>query len=248
MKRVAGCATTLVLALTLLSAGCGTCPANVVLPAGKRAFNALKNRQTLPAAADFDERVTLEAMLAPGDDRARWHDTRAGAIEGYVVRVLDAGAESANCFSNARLDTHIEVARRADAAPTERVIVEVTPPMRDWAASRGLDWTTPTLRSLLTGRRVRIEGWLLFDHEHDGESENSRPGHRDNWRATAWEIHPVTAIALTREPEMRPTASPRHDVSNHRDRDVVTRQRCASAVPGGGSPGTPIHSLCRNSL
>ena len=182
------------LALAVLSTGCATCPANLFLLPGKRAVNSLKNRTTPPTAADFDPRVTLDAMLAPGDDRRRWQHSRAGAIEGYIVRVYDAGAESANCFSGTRLDAHIEVAPRPDGPANERVIVEVTPRMREWAASRGVDWSTATLRSQLTGRRARIEGWLLFDAEHDEESENTRPGHRGNWRATAWEIHPVTAI------------------------------------------------------
>ena len=194
MSCVVRCATALVFALAVLSTGCATCPVNVFLLPGTRAFNSLKNRTTLPTAADFDPRVTLDAMLAPGDDRRRWQHSRAGAIAGYIVRVHDAGPESANCLSGTRVDAHIEVARRRDAPPNERLIVEVTPPMREWAASRGVDWSTATLRSQLTGRRARIEGWLLFDDEHDDESENTRPGHRGNWRATAWEIHPVTAI------------------------------------------------------
>jgi len=197
MSRVVRLARAFVLAVAMLSTGCATCPVNVFLLPGKRAFNSLKNRTTLPTAADFDPRVTLGAMLAPGEDRRRWQPTRAGAIEGFIVRVHDAGPESANCLSGTRLDAHIEVARRPDAPPNERVIVEVTPPMRDWATRRGVDWSTATLRSQLTGRRARIEGWLLFDDEHDGESENTRPGHRGNWRATAWEIHPVTAIVLS---------------------------------------------------
>jgi hypothetical protein len=191
---VVRCAKALVFALAVLSAGCTTCPVNVFLLPGKRAFNSLKNRTTLPTAADFDPRVTLDALLAPGEDRSRWQHSRAGAIEGYIVRVHDAGPESSHCFSGTRLDAHIEVALRPDAPPNERVIVEVTPPMREWATSRGIDWNTGTLRSHLTGRRARIEGWLLFDDEHEEESENTRPGHRGNWRATAWEIHPVTAI------------------------------------------------------
>ena len=169
---------------------------NALLLPGKRVFNSLKNRTTLPAAADFDPRMTLDAMLAPGDDRRRWQPTRAGAIEGYVVRVHDAEPESANCFSGTRLDAHIEVARRPDAPPTERIIVEVTPPMREWASSRGVDWSTATLQTQLTGRRARIEGWLLFDAEHEKESENTRPRHRNNWRATAWEIHPITKLTV----------------------------------------------------
>ena len=182
--------------LLLFSAGCATCGLNVFLTPGKRAFNALKNRTALPTASDFDRRVTLEAMLAPGDDRARWRQTAAGMIEGYVVRVHDAGAESANCFSPTRLDAHIEVATRADAPPRERVVVEITPPMRAWAQRQGGDWSTVTLQRNLTGRRVRFQGWLLFDSEHDEEAENTRPGERGNWRATAWELHPVTAIEI----------------------------------------------------
>jgi hypothetical protein len=37
---------------------------------------------------------------------------------------------------------------------------------------------------------------MLFDTEHVGESENTAPGSPGNWRATAWEIHPVTGITL----------------------------------------------------
>lgn len=196
MRRLVRSARAFLVALTLLSAGCATCPMNVFLLPGKRAHNALKNRTAVPIAADFDTRVTLAAMLAPGDDRQRWQSTRAAVIHGYVVRVLDAGSESANCFSSTRVDTHIEVARRPDALPSQRLIVEVTPPMRDLAARQGRDWSTATLRRQLTGRRVRIEGWLLFDDEHERESENTRPGDPANWRATAWEIHPVTAIAV----------------------------------------------------
>jgi hypothetical protein len=182
--------------LALASSGCATCALNVFLLPGKRAFNELKNRTAVPAAADFDARVTLAAMLAPGDDRRRWQQDRAGVLEGYVVRIHDAGRESANCFSATRRDAHVEVALDPDAPPRERVIVEVTPPLRDWAQAQGIDWSTPALQRAFTGRRVRIEGWLLFDSEHDEEAENTRPGHAGNWRATAWEIHPITSITL----------------------------------------------------
>jgi len=165
--------------------------------AGQTCGQLLEESHELPAAADFDPRVTLDAMLTPGEDRSRWQHSRAGAIEGCIVRVHDAEVESANCLSGTRLDAHIEVALRPDAPPNERVIVEITPPMREWAASRGVDWSTGTLRRQLTGRRARIEGWLLFDDEHDEESENTRPGHRGNWRATAWEVHPVMAIVVS---------------------------------------------------
>ena len=41
---------------------------------------------------------------------------------------------------------------------------------------------------------VRISGWLFNDWEHKGQSENMNPGGAHNWRATTWEIHPITAI------------------------------------------------------
>ena len=182
--------------LALSVSGCATCTFDAFLLPGTRQLNALKNRTALPSSADIDPSVTLEAMLARGNDRRRWSQDRAGSIEGIVVRVHDAGRESANCFSSTRVDAHIEVAARLDAPPNQRVVVEVTPPMRDWAAREGRDWSTPALQRELTGRRVRIEGWLMFDEEHDGESENTSPGRPTNWRATAWELHPVTAIQV----------------------------------------------------
>ena len=74
------------------------------------------------------------------------------------------------------------------------MIVEVTPRWRPAIARSGVDWETDTLRQRLLGRCVRITGWLLFDREHRAQSENTgRPG-ESVWRATAWEIHPITRI------------------------------------------------------
>ncbi len=193
-----------VCAMTLgfVGTGCRTCGINWLLLPAKRANNALKNRTVLPTVVDFDPSVTLEALLQPGDDRRRWSNNRAAAIEGLVVRVIEAGRETANCLSTTRRDLHIELAQRLDASSRERVIVEVTPPLRDQASKRGLDWSATTLQRMLVGRRVRLEGWLFFDDEHDDEAENTRPGGVGNWRATAWEIHPVTSIAVLDRDEL----------------------------------------------
>jgi hypothetical protein len=174
------------------------CPPQGCAPPSLWAFNRLKNRATLPHGADFDEHVTLAALLQPGDDRARWSDTRAAVVEGYVVAVGAANAEGANCFSPTRRDTHIDLALSSDAAPSARVVLEVTPRTRDLAQAQGLDWSAPTLKRELTGHWCRFEGWLFFDDLHAGEAENTMPGHTLNWRATAWELHPVTAIKIIR--------------------------------------------------
>jgi hypothetical protein len=175
------------------------CPAGgaAVTPGG-REFMRLKNRDAAPGPEDFDGNVSLEALLRPGEDRGRWSESRAGRVEGYVVEVVEGGVEAANCYSYRERDLHIHVAARPDAPRTEWLVLEVTPRTRRQALERGRDWSAASLRVELSGRRCRFEGWLLFDREHADESENMAPGARGNWRATAWEIHPVTAIEVLR--------------------------------------------------
>ena len=194
IKWVAGLALTL--ASLLLITQLIRLPKGIALTSGTRALNGLKNRTALPRAADFDERVTLAELLRTGDDRERWSVSSAAAIEGYVIRVWEGGVESANGFSFFRRDTHIEVGLRPDSPPRERVILEVTPPMKDWAKTQGMNWSHAALARELTGRRCRFEGWLFFDLNHDDQSENTTPGRTANWRATAWELHPVTLIKV----------------------------------------------------
>lgn len=160
------------------------------------ARDRLKNRTVLPQEADFDPHVTLVSLLQGGEDRARWSSARAARIEGYVVAVTEGGIESANCFSLTRRDTHIEVALSLEASWRVRVILEVTPCLRQWMHHEGQDWSTSALRQKIVGRRCRFEGWLFFDSAHAGESEHIALGNEHNWRATAWEIHPVTSIEV----------------------------------------------------
>jgi hypothetical protein len=175
------------------------CPlAGSALTQKMRAFVRLKNRTALPQQVDFDSRVTLAALLQPGEDRARWSASRAAAIEGYVVGVGRGGIEAANCYSLSSYDTHIHIALRPDAPGREQVVLEITRLMRERAESLGLDWSELALRRELSGHWCRFEGWLLFDDEHADESESTAPTGERNWRATAWEIHPVTHFEVVR--------------------------------------------------
>ncbi len=168
------------------------------LAAGAWAFNERKNRDALPRATDFDARVTLAALLQPGDEAARWAETRAAVVEGYVLTVYEANPEAANCYSLTQRDAHIELALSAAAPPRARMVLEVTPRLRAWAARQGWDWSTPTLARGLVGHWCRFEGWLFFDRIHINEAENTAPGRAQNWRATAWELHPVTRLQVVR--------------------------------------------------
>ena len=152
----------------------------------------------MPQAADFDAQVTLAALLERGNDTQRWSTDRAAKIQGEVIDVAYARPEATNCFSPCRRDIHIAIADRKGAPKSEQVIVEITPRFQDWATSQGIDWSAETLQRQLIGHWCEFEGWLYFDVGHDEESENVAPGHADNWRATAWEIHPVTKITVVR--------------------------------------------------
>jgi hypothetical protein len=169
------------------------CPsAGIALTTRARDLHRLKNRTSLPQATDFDSRVTLDALLQPGDDTNRWSTNHAARIAGEVIDVAYARPEATNCWNPCRRDIHIVVATRKGVAKSEHVVVEVTPNLQ-----RG-DWSEKTLQAQLVGHWCEFEGWLYFDAGHAEESENISPGEPDNWRATAWEIHPVTKITVIR--------------------------------------------------
>ncbi len=179
----------LVLAFNCPSSGIG-------ITSRVRQKHRLKNRTAFPSAADFDTRVTLDALLQRGDDRSRWSVERAARVQGLVIDVEHAGSEAANCFNPCRRDIHVLIAPRKDAPKSEQVVLEVTPKMRDWAAGQGIDWSEETLQKQLIGHWCEFEGWLYFDVDHDEESENVAPGNAENWRGTAWEVHPITKIRV----------------------------------------------------
>lgn len=164
-----------------------------------RDLNTQKNRYDFPDSNAIDHSVTLEAMLAQGDDKNRFTMGRAAEITGYVIDVKVGGDESCNCHARdpQDRDTHIELALKLDAPETERVIVEVTPRLRAIMAKRGVDWSTDNLRKMFKGQYVKVKGWLLFDEEHERQALNTAPNNPKDWRATCWEIHPVTSIELT---------------------------------------------------
>ena len=164
-----------------------------------RQLNLLKRRMTTPGPSDIESQVTMARMVAPGDDTGRFDTKRGATIEGYVADVKVGGIESVNCHTHdpKYRDTHIELTLDPlHDTESKHVIVEVTPQWREMMAAKGVDWTTPTLRSQLLGRWIRVTGWLLFDEEHANAAKNTAPGASHIWRATAWEIHPITSIEV----------------------------------------------------
>ncbi len=185
-----------------------------------KVLNRDKSRSEAPTADDIDPDVTLAAMLAPGEDETRFDQKRAASVVGFVVNVKVGGVETCNCKATTPIDrdTHIELALAPDAPENQRVIVEVTPRIRLQVKNKFRDdepktWTTLALQSHGTsgikGKWVEVTGWMLFDAEHTDAAENSSPGNPKNWRATCWEIHPVTDIRiLDGPPQNTPALAP----------------------------------------
>ena len=195
--------TTLFVAAVLLAVGVilldRHCPSSgLALSTTRRNVHRLKNRTSLPQASDFDPQLTLANALQPGRDENRWSQTRAARVEGYVVSIGRAGIELANCYSPCRRDIHINLALRPDAPPTEQMVLEVTPYFERLGSAQGVDWSEEKLKETLLGRWCRFEGWIFFDQAHAKESTNTFEAGNEIWRATAWEVHPITRIEVIR--------------------------------------------------
>jgi hypothetical protein len=171
-----------------------------------KALNRLKNRFRIPEDDQIDPTISLPAMLAPGNDLNRFNrfdPSKAATIQGFVIRAMAGGhGESCNCKATAidEIDTHIELGLAADAPPTQRVIVEVTPRLRMLMKDKGIDWRTPTLQATFQGKWVEVTGWLMFDTAHIKQAENTNPGNPSNFRATCWELHPISSIKVLDAP------------------------------------------------
>jgi len=166
--------------------------------------NRLKNRNALPAATDFDPAVTLARLVGDGtDDTGRFDEAKAAEITAWVVHVKKGGAETTNCHKtdSVHVDAHIELALSpTDTMKNRRVIVEISPRWRAAMKAAGVDWSTATLQHTIEHHWITVSGWLFSDSEHKNVAENTAPGGDTNWRATVWELHPVTKIAVVAHP------------------------------------------------
>jgi len=183
--------------------GCGT--EGDAKRAEVRELNRQKNRFDIPDSGQTDYSITLSALLAPGDDQNRFTAGKAAEIIGFVSDVKMGGDESCNCHAADQQDrdTHIElVLNEKEAGSKLCVIVEVTPRLRAIMAAKGIDWSTVTLKNTLKNHYIKVKGWMLFDEEHKRQATNTAPNNLGNWRATCWEIHPVTGMAISSAPSL----------------------------------------------
>jgi hypothetical protein len=166
-------------------------------------LNRHKNRSAAPTDDQIAPEVSLTAMLAPGNDLTRFDQDKGARLTAFVVDVKPGGkAETCNCGAKdpIDMDTHIELGLAEDVPGIQRVIIEVTPRLRQQMKDKGEDWSTKALSKKIKGKWVEVSGWLLFDSMHVDGAENTNPGGEMNWRATCWEIHPITSLKVLNQP------------------------------------------------
>jgi hypothetical protein len=126
---------------------------------------------------------------------------------------ITSQGESCNCNTavKALCDAHIEVIMDPDADHRKGhgvVVVEVTERSRRLASmglldahnNIGRDWSSTTLHDKIVNKWVRFSGWLFYDEDHINQAWVIDPedtiGVDNNFRETAWEVHPVMGIEV----------------------------------------------------
>jgi len=142
--------------------------------------------------------ITLNQLIS-SDNEDQFSIDKAVILTGYVFNVKMGGVETCNCKTKDEFfrDTHIELTPDDEhTGPEYRIIVEVTPRIRAIMAAKNIDWSTETLKFELKGHKIKVAGWLFYDEEHKSQSSATNPTGERNWRASCWEIHPITYIKV----------------------------------------------------
>lgn len=128
-------------------------------------------------------------------------------VTGFIARqrgviVEDAQnsrtGETTNCnaLDDAGVDWHLTLVPHPGDPKSAGIVMETTPRVR----AQGHPWTPDPLTAAATaGDSVRISGWLMYDPEHFAETTNydpARPIAGPKFRATLWEIHPITKLEV----------------------------------------------------
>ncbi len=191
--------------------GCPACGKTTL--SKNRDLNVLKNRGT---AASSPKKITVAEIRDPANDQ-KFTPTRQVWVTGYVASVDPGGLrETCNCKRDDLRDVHINIVANPSEAgdPTKYVVVEFTP---RWEKRFGFDdgdyeAMRRSVEQKLKGKWVKFTGWMLYDFVHANASQSTSPNqpvcpqdgreHSNcNWRATPWEVHPVTAYTVVNSPQ-----------------------------------------------
>jgi hypothetical protein len=164
------------------------------VPAKEAAMNRMKNRDGITGSIDHS--ITIQDLIN-SPEQTDLDENTAVEITGFVADVI-AGTprETCNCARSDIADIHIDVvAKKKDRNNNDKyVIVEISPRFQDKLGD------LKTVDKALTGKWVKFTGWLTYDYKHRSNARNvQKTG--NIWRATAWEVHPVTAFKVVPAPQ-----------------------------------------------
>ena len=190
------------------------CPAcGTAKDAKRKTLNLQKNRDK---AVTSPQKITVETIRDPANNTGKFAPTKQVWVTGFVATVDPGGMpETCNCKRPDLRDVHINIV----ADPSEvgdqskYVVVEFTP---RWEKNFHFDDSNyevmrKAVEDQLRGKWVKFSGWMLYDFIHANASKSTSPtqptcpndGQQHpncNWRATPWEVHPVTAYSVVTGP------------------------------------------------
>ena len=189
--------------LAVVAAGAGSASGSHT--AQHRYLTEQKNRQDIPAHyqsmtfAEFRALPVVPERYTTSDwETVRTQTQLSVSLEGYIAEVLRAadGATYGRPPEQGDFHVHLREAKVPHCWPAgpqnQQIVTEITPHFQPPRTG----WSYETLRDLCQRQfRVRISGWLLHDYPHLKDV--------GDWRASAWEIHPVMNIERKGRAEWR---------------------------------------------
>lgn len=179
-----------------------------------RDMNVLKNRDD---KATHPEEVTVAEVRKASNNKDHFDSDQQVWVRGYVAS-LDKGGfeEGCNCGRNDLRDIHINIVANESEKndKTKFVVVEITPRWQEKFSLDDSDYFAmlEAVKADIRHKWVRFEGWMMYDIAHVKESKTTAAsgtpictGKKDEpkpciWRATAWEVHPVTEYKVVAAP------------------------------------------------
>lgn len=159
-------------------------------------LNPFKNRTHAPTTSEIVHSITLDKIFQTGNDLNRFHNTDGATIEGYVISTKLSDKESCNCdMTDPKFrDIHMMIAKTPNETDKAKMmVIEITPKIR---ATKPVKWSPANIEKLV-GHKIRIVGWMMFDTVHKNVARNTAASSTTTYqRATSWEVHPVTHIAI----------------------------------------------------
>ena len=186
---------------------CGTAKDNK-----HRTLNVQKNRGT---AVTSPKKITVQEIRDPAND-TKFTPSKQVWVTGYVAGVDPGGFhETCNCKRDDLRDVHINIVADPSEAgdQSKYVVVEFTPRWEKKFSfnDSNYDAMRKAVEDKIKGKWVKFSGWMMYDFIHANASQSTSPGNPVcppgstgqsgcNWRATPWEVHPVTAYTIVSGP------------------------------------------------